>query len=75
MTDPSLHKHIFKQWVILHTSPTDLGADIAVAGQQILHHLNEHVNNLLPLGIVPHTADGDKMQLLVKMLIKFSFEG
>ena len=78
MTDPAptISINILSNNGLYHTQVLpDSGADISAAGQQILHHLNENFNNLLPSGIVPHTANGDKMQSLGKMLIKFSLEG
>ena len=42
----------------------DSGADVSVVGQQLLQHLNEHVNNLLPSEITPRVANSSKMHAL-----------
>ena len=45
----------------------DSGADISAAGEAILHHLNEHVDNLHPSTIVPKAANGTEMRPMGKL--------
>ena len=45
----------------------DSGADISAAGEGILHHLKEHVDNLLPSTIIPKTANGTEMHPMGKL--------
>ena len=45
----------------------DSGADVSAAGKAILHHLNEHVDNLLPSHIVPKAAKGTEMHPIGKL--------
>ena len=49
----------------------DSGADISAVGEQILSHLNEHRNNLLPSEFAPHAANGQKMKSIGKMCVQF----
>ena len=49
----------------------DSGADISAAGTEILHHLNEHVDNLLPSRIIPRAVNGAKMYPIGKLPVKF----
>ena len=53
----------------------DSGADISVAGPQLLHSLSEHALNLLPSKVTPHTANGHKMQPLGKLPVTFQLQG
>ena len=45
----------------------DSGADVSAAGKAIHHHLNEHVDNLLPSHIVPKAANGTAMHPIGKL--------
>ena len=47
----------------------DSGADISAAGEEILAHLNEHIDNLLPSTTVPKAANGTEMHPVGKLLI------
>ena len=47
----------------------DSGADISAAGQELLHHLGYHVDNLLPSGISPRTMNGTTMIPLGKISV------
>ena len=58
-----------------HTNPTGFRCWHISSWIKIMHHLNEHINNLLSSEVVPRIANGDKMQSLGEMLIKFSLEG
>ena len=49
----------------------DSGADISAAGQDLLEHLDEHTDYLVPSQIIPRAANGQKMHSLGKMLVKF----
>ena len=53
----------------------DSGVDVSAAGQQLLQHLNEHVNNLLPSEITPWAANGSKMYALGKLMVTLSLKG
>ena len=53
----------------------DSGADVSAAGQQLLQHLNEHINNLLPSEITPRAANGSKMYALGKLMVTLSLKG
>ena len=53
----------------------DSGVDASVAGQQLLQHLNEHINNLLPSEITPRAANGSKMYALGKLMVTLSLKG
>ena len=48
----------------------DSGADISAAGTEILCHLNEHVDNLLPSRITPRAVNGAKMHPIGKLPVK-----
>ena len=48
----------------------DSGADVSAAGEAILHHLNEHLDNLLPSHIVPKAANGTEMHPMGKLPIR-----
>ena len=50
----------------------DSGADISAAGELLLHLLNDHVYNLLPSDIIPHTANGRKMYPLGYLPVTFA---
>ena len=45
----------------------DSGADISAAGQELLHHLGHHVDNLLPSSISPRAVNGTTMIPLGKI--------
>ena len=45
----------------------DSDADISAAGEGILHHLKEHVDNLLPSTIIPKIANRTEMHLMGKL--------
>ena len=45
----------------------DSGADISAAGKEILHYLNENVDNLLPSQIIPRAVNGAKMNPIGKL--------
>ncbi|XP_065896213.1 uncharacterized protein [Dysidea avara] len=47
----------------------DSGADISAAGEEILAHLNEHIDNLLPSTTVPKAANGTEMHPVGKLPI------
>ena len=53
----------------------DSGADVSAAGQQLLEHLNEHVNNFLPSEITPRAANSSKMYALGKLMVTLSLKG
>lgn len=46
----------------------DLGVDISSAGQQILHHLNKHIN--IYTEIISCTANEDKMKFMVRLTLR-----
>ena len=48
----------------------DSGADISAAGTEILCHLNEYVDNLLPSRITPRAVTGAKMHPIGKLPVK-----
>ena len=50
----------------------DSGADISAAGEPLLRLLNDHVYNLLPSEIIPHTANGRKMYPLGYLPVTFT---
>ena len=45
----------------------DSGADVSAAGEAVLHHLNEHIDNLLPSHIIPKAANGTEMHPMGKL--------
>ena len=45
----------------------DLGEDISAAGEEILAHLNEYIDNLLPSITVPKAANGTEMHPVEKL--------
>ena len=45
----------------------DSGADISAVGQELLHHLGHHVDNLLPSSISPRAVNGTTMIPLGKI--------
>ena len=47
----------------------DSGADISAAGEEILAHLNEHIDNLLPSTTVPKAANITEMHPVGKLPI------
>ena len=47
----------------------DSGADISAAGEEILVHLNEHIDNLLPSTTVPKATNGTEMHPVGKLPI------
>ena len=47
----------------------DSGADISAAGQEMLHALGHHVDNILPSTISPRTVNGSSMVVLGKIPI------
>ena len=47
----------------------DSGADISAAGQDVMKHLGQHMNNLLPSKICPRTVNGSHMRPLGKIPI------
>ena len=49
----------------------DSGADISVAGKEILCKLGEHEHNLLPSKIVPRAVNGTKMRPIGKLPVTF----
>ena len=49
----------------------DSGADISAAGKEVLHNLNEHVDNLTPSSIIPKAVNGTDMYPLGKLPVKF----
>ena len=49
----------------------DSGADISAAGKEILSHLGEHVDNLLPSEIIPRAANGTRMRPIGKIAVLF----
>ena len=49
----------------------DSGVDISAAGQDLLKHLDEHTDHLVPSQIIPWATNGQKMQSVGKMLVKF----
>ena len=50
----------------------DSGADISAAGPPLLTLLNDHVHNLIPSDVVPHTANGHKMYPLGYLPVTFT---
>ena len=62
----STNKRSYQTQVLL-----DSGADISAAGQDLLEHLDEHTDYLVPSQIIPRAANGQKMHSLGKMLVKF----
>ena len=51
----------------------DSGADISAAGVEILHHLHEHIDNILPSKIIPKAANGARMHPVGKSQSPFDF--
>lgn len=47
----------------------DSGADISAAGKEILGHLGEYVDNLLPSTIIPKAVNGTRMQPIGKIAL------
>ena len=52
----------------------DSGADISAAGQDLLDHLDEHTDQLVPSQIIPWATNGQKMYSVGKTLVKFQLE-
>ena len=50
----------------------DSGADISVAGRDLLEHLHEHPGNLLPSNVTPRAVNGTKMHPLGKIPVTLS---
>ena len=46
-------------WFLL---PPDSGADISAAGQEVLHMLGYHFDNILPSNISPRMVNGSSME-------------
>ena len=47
----------------------DSGADVSAAGEAVHHHLNGHIDNLLPSHIIPKAANGAEMHPMGKLPI------
>ena len=49
----------------------DSGAEISAAGKDLLEHVDEHTDHLVPSQIIPRAANGQKIHSLDKLLVKF----
>ena len=53
----------------------DSGADVSVAGELLLEHLQEHPGNLLPSGITPRAVNGTLMRPIGRLPVALSLDG
>ena len=47
---------------------------LSAASTKALHELNEHIENLLPLNVIPKTANGTQMHPIGWLPISFNLE-
>ena len=53
----------------------DSGANVSVAGELLLEHLQEHPGNLLPSGITPRAVNGTLMRPIGRLPVALSLDG